>query len=122
MSPKGKAKETYRLYCLIYWETENPTICCDLYCNLDFLFSEKRSLKEEEIKNHHDTFYLALKKGMEKAYFLGVNKIECVGNDSFVLSQINGETELEIRYYEITFWENQFEEVTFRYLNPVFEK
>ena len=78
------------------------------------------------MKRLHHTFYQTLKTGMQKAHELGVKKIECVGNDSVVMFQLNGETEppadddddklLLYRYYEIKFWETQFQEVTFRYL------
>jgi len=109
-----------------------PKISCNLHYTTSpglLVFSDKKYLNEKEMKRLHHTFYQTLKTSMQKAHELGVKKIECIGNDSVVMFQLNGETEppadnndnnddklLLYRYYEIKFWETQFQEVTFRYL------
>jgi len=129
--PKINQEEKYELYCTLNSEKEWPKIRCNLHYTTSaglLVFSDTNYLNEEEMKRPHHTFYRILKKGMQKAHELGVKKIECIGNDKKVMSQLNGEIEppdydddrsLLYRFYEIKFWEKKFEEATFRYLTTL---
>jgi len=84
----------------------------------ELLYSTTELLSKEEVKTRDDTFYYAFKKGIQKAKELGIQKINCVGNNRIMLQLEKFEGDFEVpqgsrKFNEISLIKKDFEYISF---------
>jgi len=106
--------EPYTVFCELLQDSQSIRLSI-MNHEAELFYTTTELLSKEEVKTRDDTFFNALKKGIQKAKELGIQKINCVGNNQIMLQleKLEGDFQFSRKFNEISQIKKDFEYISF---------